>query len=375
MANLGENFYPKLVQLSSDVGLKPEDLIAVMISESGLDPSPPTQHKATGLIGFMPGTLKDLGYTGTREDFTKLSGEQQLDYVKKFIKKLVEKLPEKHFSSIGQYYVGNIWPVGLQLPGVQKGNLDTPVLELNPEVKNGFSKKYLDIGIKITPEQEIKAYKGNPLKMERPGTLTLGDFARRIEDKRSDPRYQQAIATLQNKTNYIVETKEPSMIASNSKLSPHNKTQETSHEYLFDILNKYLRMVTAYEKTNKDLYKKYLPANFAVIKIGCSDYTNAIEFGRVLCSVLDEELMAKAFIHSDDNNVEVECCIHGPDEECFSAIKELTDATASAFKMATNKIGGLVINTTIIPNSKSYNSEISLKTAITQHRNFLLKFI
>ena len=286
-----------------------------------------------------------------------------------------EKLPIKHFSSIGQYYVGNVWPIGLKLPGVQNGDLDTPVLELNPEVKNGFSKKYLDVGIKITPKEEIRGYKGNPLKMAHPGILTLGDFARRIEDKKSDPRYQQAIAALQNKTNYKVETKEPSMIASKSKISPHEQASDTSHKSLFDILNKYLRMVMASEKTNKDLYKKYLPANFAVIKIGCNDYTDAIEFGRILCSVLDEELMAKAFIHSDNNSVEVECCIHGPNKECFSAIKELTEATANAFKIATNKIGGLKINTTIITNSKSYNSEISLKTAITQHRNFLLKFI
>jgi hypothetical protein len=38
-ANLGPNFYPKLVQISSELGMRPEDLLAVMTSESGLNPS------------------------------------------------------------------------------------------------------------------------------------------------------------------------------------------------------------------------------------------------------------------------------------------------------------------------------------------------
>ncbi len=368
MSNLGENFYPKLVQLSSEVGLKPEDLIAVMVSESGMNPSSvEKKYKGSGLIGFMPRTLKGLGFTGTYEDFIKLSGEKQLDYVKKFI----QSLPVKHFNSIGQYYVANIWPAALSLTGVKNGDPNTPILEENPKVQDGFSKKYLDVGVQISPKNERRAYLSNPIGT-KPGVITYGDVIDRVEKKRLDPAYKQAIIVLQNKTDYKVQTKEPSMIASKSKTYHY---EENPSNNLFDILNHYLRMVTASEKVNKDLYKKYLPANFAVIKIACDDYTSAVEFGRILCSVLDEELMAKAFIHSNNDNIEVECCVHGPNEQCFNAVKALTAATVDAFKTATNKIGGLVINTNIITNSKSYNSEISLKTAITQHRNFLLKFI
>ena len=57
-ANLGPNFYPKLVQVASELGMKPEDLIAVMVSESGLNPSAyESKFKGAGLVGFMPDTL------------------------------------------------------------------------------------------------------------------------------------------------------------------------------------------------------------------------------------------------------------------------------------------------------------------------------
>ena len=63
MPNLGPNFYPKLVQIASEVGMKPEDLIAVMVSESGMDPSAvEKKFKGSGLVGFMPDTLKGLGF-------------------------------------------------------------------------------------------------------------------------------------------------------------------------------------------------------------------------------------------------------------------------------------------------------------------------
>ena len=141
------------------------------------------------------------------------------------------------------------------------------------------------------------------------------------------------------------------------------------------VLQRYLQMVAASEKSNKKLYKKLLPNNSVLIKIEASDYTNSIEFARVLCSALEIELMAQAFPHTDGLSVEIECDISGPHTECVNAVKQLSSAIADAFKTATYKIGGIAVTTDCIANKKSSYQHLSLKTADTNYRKFLLKFI
>src|SRR5277367_747460 len=158
-ANLGPNFYPKLVQISSELRMKPEDLLAVMTSESGLNPSAyEAKYKGSGLIAFMPATLKRLGYKGTWEDFIQLNGEQQLDWVKKFVEDKKSLMGGKPFTSAGQYYTANLWPIALRLPGVQSGNPNTKILESDPDTdaSGKYSKKYFDLGYKISAAFERK---------------------------------------------------------------------------------------------------------------------------------------------------------------------------------------------------------------------------
>lgn len=140
------------------------------------------------------------------------------------------------------------------------------------------------------------------------------------------------------------------------------------------ILNSFLQQISASEKLNKKLYKQYLPSNNIVITIK-ADYTNAIEFSRILCTALNEELVADAFTHGDEQTIEVECNIPGPAEDCYKAVQQLTNAVASAFKKATVKIGGIEVKTQFSMNKKSSYEEISVKTATNQYRKFLLKFV
>src|SRR5574338_479992 len=164
MANLGANFYPKLVQIASEVGMRPEDLIAVMVSESGMNPGAvEKKFKGSGLVGFMPDTLKGLGFKGSWEDFIKLSGEDQLDYLKKLLNNF-RSLNGGPLTSAAQYYTANLWPVALKLPGIRNGDPKQPIIEAHPETvkdpKSGkeWSKKYYDIGSKISAEMESNAY-------------------------------------------------------------------------------------------------------------------------------------------------------------------------------------------------------------------------
>jgi hypothetical protein len=155
--------------------------------------------------------------------------------------------------------------------------------------------------------------------------------------------------------------------------APAAATPATSN--VESILNGYVQQITASEKSNKKLYKQFLPFQNIVIGIQSKNYTDAIEFSRVLCTALDEELMAKAFIHTEDNNIEIDCVIPGPELVCFDAVKQLTQSLAFAFKKATIKIGGIDINTKFSMNKRSSYKEITSQAAQTQYRKFLLKFI
>lgn len=133
--------------------------------------------------------------------------------------------------------------------------------------------------------------------------------------------------------------------------------------------------VAATNKKNKKFYKQYLPEQNVLIRVQGSQHVNSIEFARILCAALDEELIASAFTYTDGNSVEVECSINGPELLCFNAVKQLTASLAEAFKTATTKIGGLEVKTYCFMNKKSSYQQISLTAASNQHRNFLLKFI
>jgi len=144
---------------------------------------------------------------------------------------------------------------------------------------------------------------------------------------------------------------------------------------LDSILNSYLQMVAASERKNKKLYKKMLPYNNILVKINSDSYTNSIEFARILCAALEEELTASAYTHTDGQEVEIECAIPGPSIECLEVTKQLTNSVAEAFQIATKKIGRVLVNTECFAEQKSTYNQISLKSAEHQHKKFLLKFI
>lgn len=405
MANLGSNFYPKLVQMTSELGMKPEDLVAIMVSESGISPSAGKGNAAAGLVQFMPDTLHGVGFSGTQNDFRMLSGEDQLPYIKKLIENSM-RYNGGPFTSAAQYYVANFYPVALKLPGIRRGDPSTAFVEEDPETVSvdghSYSKKYFDIGVRIDPQSESAAYKANPLfHGKTPGVITYGDMINQVNKNKQSPLYRQALLAMNSSTGYQPSSKqEPAMLALKdqdedvvrkylnkmkgkgldvlkelSEKYHSSKSAPTASTDILPTLTRYLQQVRASEKTNKKLYKKYLPNNYVTIQVESKNYTDTIEFSRILCMALDEELMAKAFIHTDNNKTEIECSILGPEIDCFETIKQLTNSIADAFKSATVKIGGIDIKTKFIMNKKSSYQPITFKLAHTQYRKFLLKFI
>lgn len=98
--NLTQGFYNKVVQISKRINCSPDDLMALMNSESGINPSKYNSagSGAVGLIQFMPATAKGLG-TSTQA-LAKMSAEEQLVYVEKCI------MNSKKAAKLGNSRVG-----------------------------------------------------------------------------------------------------------------------------------------------------------------------------------------------------------------------------------------------------------------------------
>ena len=79
------SFQEKVENISKELAINPNWLMAVMYKESGLDSTANNKSWAAGLIQFMPKTLQ--GMHVTREEMLAMSPLVQLDYVKKFYEK------------------------------------------------------------------------------------------------------------------------------------------------------------------------------------------------------------------------------------------------------------------------------------------------
>jgi hypothetical protein len=114
--DIDDAFMPRLHAIAGELGAQAIDMLAVMMSESGVradahNDGPPgvpdeRRYHASGLIQFMPATLPGVGWTAGHAAFRQLSATAQLDYVRRYY------LPHRgHLGSVGGLYVATFLPV------------------------------------------------------------------------------------------------------------------------------------------------------------------------------------------------------------------------------------------------------------------------
>jgi hypothetical protein len=102
------DFNRKLEKVSSELGVKSNDLIAIMKQESGVNPQAVNKSSgATGLIQFMPSTARRLGTSV--EDLHRMTAVEQLDYVYKYFK----MIGIKPGMGVGDLYIAVFYPAAL----------------------------------------------------------------------------------------------------------------------------------------------------------------------------------------------------------------------------------------------------------------------
>jgi hypothetical protein len=111
-AKVSPEFKQKVIQISQELGLDPNHLMAAMAFETGESFSPSVVNSvsgATGLIQFMPVTAKDLGTT--TEQMKTMTAVQQLDFVRKYFLRFKNRL-----ASIEDTYMAILWPKAIGEP-------------------------------------------------------------------------------------------------------------------------------------------------------------------------------------------------------------------------------------------------------------------
>ncbi len=169
--DLSDPFFSDTLDISDRLQLAALDLLSVMMAESNVKASAHNAHSnASGLIQFLPSTLRGLGWTGTPEQFRRLSADDQLPYVERYFR------PYVHFNlgSAARVYQVVFLPSSLSFGS----SMDTVIVEQGG-VNSG-------------------AYAGNAgLDTDHDGAITVGELQQAIERHHVSARWKE-IATRLN---------------------------------------------------------------------------------------------------------------------------------------------------------------------------------
>lgn len=166
---LADRFFADTKAVCGRLSCAPEDLLGVMESESGIQPwSQNSQGKATGLIQFMPATLKGLGWADGPDDFAKLDADDQLPFVEKYF----APYAGQGLGSAGRLYQATFLPA--TLPGSDESTVIAAPGGPNADAYN--SNKVLDTN--------------------HDGQITVGDLTARIDQVRRGPRWDALMRRL-----------------------------------------------------------------------------------------------------------------------------------------------------------------------------------
>lgn len=109
---VSDEFAARVINISAEIGIDPDWLMACMHFESAGTFSPSVRNKysgATGLIQFMPKTAIRLGTT--TDELAAMSAVDQLEYVRRYF------LPYKgRLKSLEDLYMAILWPRAIGKP-------------------------------------------------------------------------------------------------------------------------------------------------------------------------------------------------------------------------------------------------------------------
>jgi hypothetical protein len=350
MANLGKEFYQKLINIGNSAGINPADLLLVMSLESGLKTTAMNPAGgAVGLIQFMPFVLKGLGFGGTSKDFASLDAVNQLDYVEKYVKNKVS-LNGGPFKSAAQYYVANFWPAALSLPGVRQEISSTPIVEKDPKTK-----KYPGVSLRY----EKLAYSVNSgLDVDKDGIISYGDLQKILASTSQKSLYQSALNKLKSLGDYSPEIKDIE-VSTKPRFFQKKKDKSTGESFkqkIMDVSKKTIDYISNLLKGASDR------AEMHTITVYNENLSDRLQFCKIASNHLDDNGVYNK-IHTDKNNINIQIVCNNPDE----LAKSINDIS-----LLFNKSSDKKIKTFLTKNRCTLLPELDNRTANINNRLFIL---
>ena len=168
--DLSDAFFQGLLDMTDRLQINPTDMLGVMMAESNVKANAQNASSdASGLIQFLPSTLKHLGWTGAPKSFRQLSAAQQVPYVEAHF----QPYAPQGLGSAARVYQVVFLPSSLKLGSssgtviVKKGGINSAVYDGNRGLDTDFN-----------------------------GTITVGELQKAIERKYNSARWQEIMQRL-----------------------------------------------------------------------------------------------------------------------------------------------------------------------------------
>ncbi len=338
MAKLNPIFFTRLKQMCKRLGINPADALLVFYSESGLNPGSITKD-TVGLNQFWGNNYKKY-FSGTKEQFAALEGEDQLPAIESFLRGIIRN---NKIISAAHLYAYNYLPV---MGPLIKDNNPNFILAKEGDYRNYPGDSRLTFHA---------AYVGNKsLDANKDGVITYGDLENKLLSRSREKAYQDALAQL-NAAEDNVEDSESS--------SPETEEDKVLSDFI-DRLNQGMESIKSSLAENE--------RNGFLVKISSDCSEDSIELSRILSTAYEDFLGVKCHKFAEDNNVEIYFINNGDKNKCFAAVEQFSNVVLEEFS---NKIDPSNLKLKYFTNKKpSYNS-LDLKTSEINYRKFALKVI
>lgn len=168
--DLSDQFFQDIIDVCGRLQIDPTDLLGVMMAESNVKAAAKNQtSNASGLIQFLPSTLKNLGWTDTPEAFRTLDAADQLPYVEAYFQPYVKY----NLNTAARVYQVVFLPASLSYGST----FDTVIAE-----KGGLNANVYD--------------RNRGLDTNIDGTITVGELQQAIERHYNSPRWHEIVKRL-----------------------------------------------------------------------------------------------------------------------------------------------------------------------------------
>ena len=353
---LTPEFYVKFREMCGRLGINPKDLLQVMFSESRVSSSIQNPNgKATGLIQFMPFTLKALGWSAGADSFAKLSPTEQLSWVEKYFSVNGKGRSPKNVDEVYQLVF---------LPGTF-GRRPDPVtgqvilIDIRP-------------GHETSKNDHIYYDANKGFDRDKKGYITLSDIGSTARSASSSPDFQKILKEYQkySSDNLDYEQEEDVATTKNQKENITKKEKPMNDtNYFSDFINKIQDELSG---LSESFGFGATSSNNVLVSIISNSFEDSVEFSKLLKIAINDNLNYNPVIHFNENQTEI--VIKTSNLLSLDSLY-INRICKEAKKDFTNKFSKLSIDYHIDINKKSNFELLKPKDSIRSNRLFTLKNI